>query len=98
MTKITELEEKFNELDKKIDKIILITDNIQTNYLKFYEEFNSFKKDIQTKITDLRLKQIELETNLQWIQKLKLGIYVGGSGIGLISLIELINYFKNYVK
>jgi putative ribosome biogenesis GTPase RsgA len=98
MTKLTELEEKFNELDKKIDKIILITDNIQTNYLKFYEEFNSFKKDIQTKITDLRLKQIELETNLQWIQKLKLGIYVGGSGIGLISLIELINYFKNYVK
>jgi putative ribosome biogenesis GTPase RsgA len=98
MTKITELEEKFNELDKKLDKIILITDNIQTNYIKFYDEFSNFKKDIQTRITDLRLKQIEIETNLQWIQKLKIGIYVGGSGIGLVSLIELINYFKNYIK
>jgi putative ribosome biogenesis GTPase RsgA len=98
MNKINELEEKFNELDKKLDKIILISDNIQTNYIKFYDEFNNFKKDIQTKITDLRLKQIEIETNLQWIQKLKIGIYVGGSGIGLVSLIELINYFKNYIK
>jgi putative ribosome biogenesis GTPase RsgA len=98
MTKLTELEEKFNELDKKLDKIILISDNIQINYVKFYDEFNSFKKDIQSKITDLRLKQIELETNLKWIQKLKIGIYVGSSGIGVLSLIELINYFKNYIK
>jgi putative ribosome biogenesis GTPase RsgA len=94
MTKLTELEEKFNELDKKLDKIILISDNIQINYVKFYDEFNSFKKDIQSKITDLRLKQIELETNLKWIQKLKIGIYVGSSGIGVLSLIELINYIK----
>jgi putative ribosome biogenesis GTPase RsgA len=98
MNKIIELETKFNDLDKKLDKIIITTDNIQSNYLNFSNDFNNFKKDIQTKITDLRLKEIEIETNLKWIQKIKIGVYVGGSGVGILSLIELVNYIKNYIK
>jgi len=89
MTKLTldNIDERLRQLEINIEKIILIQDNIQTNYLNLYNEVKAIRSDIKK----LELKENEIETNVKWITKLKNYSLISGSILaGVYALYKLV--------
>ncbi|MEM5806966.1 MAG: hypothetical protein QW474_01100 [Candidatus Aenigmatarchaeota archaeon] len=80
---------KTEELDAKIEKLYLITDNIQTNYLNITSEIKEINKNINT----IMIKIATLENDICWLNKLKNPFIIIGSGTGIGSLIYFLYEF-----
>ncbi len=94
MNKIEDIEKRLFELEKNIEKLIIITDNIQSNYLDIYTEIKEIRKEIK----NLYIKEEQLDTNLRWLIKLKdYSIYIGAGGVVILAF-KYWNIFVNLFK
>ena len=92
MNKIDIMEERLNEIDKNLTESITMLNNIQENFLFLKTDISNLTK----KINQIDTEIATIKTDLNWIKKIKNGVYYGGTGISIISILQIYDFIKQY--
>lgn len=65
------LEDKLKELEIRIEKLIVIQNNIQENYIKLYDELQILRKELQNLMYNYNKSIAQITTEIKWLEKLK---------------------------